>query len=54
MKAKYIVGLTATPGRKEDTIRFYAHLERDERIVGTGDGLRDIVRKANALIAIMA
>ena len=37
-----------------DVLLIYARVETDGRIGGTIDSLRDIIRKANALIAIMA
>jgi|SRR5580692_15319 hypothetical protein len=37
-----------------DVLLVYAQVETDGRIDGSGDGLRDIIRKAKAVIAIVA
>ena len=37
-----------------DVLMIYAQLQGDGRIAGTSDGLRDIIRKANAPIVIVA
>lgn len=35
-------------------LMIYAHVEPDGRIAGSSDGLRDIIRKSNASIVVLA
>ena len=37
-----------------DVLMLYAHFESDGRITGSADGLREIIRKSNASIAVVA
>ncbi|HEY6339160.1 MAG TPA: hypothetical protein VIW68_11765 [Candidatus Sulfotelmatobacter sp.] len=39
---------------KCDVLMIYAHVQTDGSIAGSADGLRDIIRKANAVIVVVA